>query len=321
MSKNVDSSVGIKRGLRRGLLLLKRERTWGTTLTLLSAVLILLQLFTVMLLGVYGVNRLLSSQAGLRLEVLPTATNEDIQTFFAAAHAEPTIATVAFITKEQAYDNQRKNDPDLVSFLDQYKLNNPFPDTFVVTLKSLGSYDSFRSFIERDQWKSVINPAFLSTVSEQERQVRALLSITDAIRSVTFIFLFMAVAVLLFVVLELVSRTVRSHGDELFLENTLGASPMSVLLPFIAEITILLVAALVIATLLVIGLILLLPLLMPALSTEVPFRAFSAEMQPLLLFTFPWVLLLELCLMPAVAYIGTFLGAGRKLLSPVAFFS
>lgn len=317
----MDSSIGIKRGLRRGLLLLKRERTWGTTLTLLSAVLILMQLFMVLLLGVYGVNRLLSAQAGLRLEVLPTASSQDVQTFFAAVHAYPDVASVSLVTKEQAYNDQRTLDPDLVSFLEQYKLSNPFPDTFVVTLTSLDAYDSFRQFVEQSQWKNVINPAFLSTVTDQERQVHDLLSVTDAIRSITFVFIFIAFAVLLFVVLELVSRTVRAHGEELFLENTLGASPLSVLLPFIAEITILLWAGLIIATAIVGALMALLPLLMPALAAEAPFRTFSAEMVSLLLSTVPWILVFEICVMPAIAYIGTFLGAGRKLLSPVAFFS
>ncbi len=321
MRKSVDSSVGIRRGFKRGLLLLQRERTWGTTLTLLSVVLVLVQLLMVMLLSVYGVNRLLSSQAALRLEAIASAPDQDIQTFFASVHANPDVESVSFVTKEQAYDEQRRRDPELAAFLDQYDLENPFPDTFVVTLKSLDAYDSFRQFIEQDQWQSVINPSFLSNVNTQERQIRDLLSITDAIRSVTYVFLFVAFAVLLFVVLELVTRTVRLHHDELFLENTLGASPVGVLLPFIAEMTILLLAATVIATAIVGALIALLPLLMPALSVETPFRAFSGEMRPMLLTVFPWIFILELCLMPAIAYVGTFLGAGRKLLSPVAFFS
>ncbi|UPA22540.1 permease-like cell division protein FtsX [Candidatus Peribacteria bacterium] len=321
MRKSMDSSVGIRRGLKRGLLLLKRERTWGATLTLLSAVLVLVQLFVVMLLSVYGVNRLLSSQAALRLEAIADAPDQDIQTFFAAVHAHPDVGSVSFVTKEQAYNEQRKRDPDLAAFLDQYQLENPFPDTFVVTLKSLDAYDSFRQFIEQDQWQSVINPTFLSTVNTQERQIRDLLSVTAAIRSVTYIFMFVAFAVLLFVVLELVSRTVRTHGDELFVENMLGASPIGVLLPFIAEMTILLLAGTIIATAIVGSLMTLLPFLMPALAMEAPFRAFATEVRPLLLFVFPWIVLLELCLMPAIAYIGTFLGAGRKLLSPVAFFS
>ncbi len=321
MASSMESSVGIRRAIGRGVQLLQRERTWGTTLTLLTAVLVLVQLFMVMLLGAYGVNQLLSSRAGLHLEVLPTASDGDVQSFFAAIHANPDVQSASFVTKEQAYAEQRNLNPDLMDFLDQYKLDNPFPDTFVVVLKSLDSYNSFRNFVEQPQWKSVINPSFLSKVTDQEKQIQDLLSVTNAIRSITFVFVFIAFTVLLFVVLELVSRTVRSHSGELFLENVLGASPLSVLLPFVVEMSILLLSATLIATALVLVVIVAIPFLMPALADETPFRAFSTQMGPLLLYMFPWILLIELCLMPALAYVGVFLGAGRKVMSPVAFFS
>lgn len=302
------------------MLLLKREGTWGSTLTLLTAVLVLVQLLVVFLLGVYGVNRLLSSQASLRLEVLPTAQDADIQDFFAAVHADESVSHVAFLTKDEAYAIERRRDPDLVAFLDQYKLDNPFPDTFVVTLASLDSYDVFRQFVEQGRWKSVINPSFLSSVTDQERQVRELLSVTEAIRSVTYVFIFVAFSILLFVVLELVGRTVRAHDQELFLETMLGASSMSMLLPFIAEMTLLLLGATLIAAVVVVGCIIALPLLMPSLAAEATFQTFAHEMRPLLLTVFPWMLVLELFLMPAIAYVGAFLGSGRKIVSPVAFF-
>jgi cell division protein FtsX len=302
------------------MLLLKREGTWGSTLTLFTAVLVLVQLLVVFLLGVHGVNRLLSSQASLRLEVLPTAQDADIQDFFAAVHADESVSKVEFLTKDEAYAIERTRDPDLVAFLDQYKLDNPFSDTFVVTLASLDSYDAFRQFVEQGRWKSVINPSFLSSVTDQERQVRELLSVTEAIRSVTFVFIFVAFSIVLFVVLELVGRAVRAHDEELFLETMLGASPMSMLLPFIGEMTLLLLGGTLIATVVVVGCIIALPLLMPSLVSEVPFHTFASEMKPLLLRVFPWILVLELFLMPAIAYVGAFLGSGRKIVSPVAFF-
>ncbi len=320
MLPTMDSSLSVKRALRRGLLLLSRQKKWGTTLALLSAVLLLTQMLVMFYLGVVSVDTLLSSQAGVRLEVISNAQDQDIQTFFAAAQSESTVSHVAYITKADALEQQRVRDPDLVSFLEQYKLENPFPDSFTVTLKSLDSYDSFRTFIEQDRWRTVINPSFLTAVTDQEHQIRQLLQVTNAMRSVSALFVFAACAVLLFLVLELISRSVRAHEDELFVETMLGASPVSVLLPFMAEMTVLLTGAMVIATLLMFALISGLPLFIPSIALEPAFRAFANAMTPLLLFTFPWIFIVELCLLPVIAYIGTFLGAGRKVLSPVAFF-
>lgn len=311
----------LKAGIRRGLQLLRREGKWGTTLTLLTAVMFLVQLLLFGVLSVYAVSGLLSSRAGLRIEVLSTATNQDIQSFFASVHARPEVASATYVTKDQAYQQERALDPDLVNFLDQYKLENPFPDTFVVTLTSLDRYSTFRQFLESSQWKSVISPSFLSQTTDQEQQIEALLQVADAIRSVTFLFLFVACMVVLFLIFELVSRSVRGRGNELFLESMLGASALSVLLPIMTEMAVLLLCATVLATLLVLAFATAVPFFMPALAGEAPFRAFAIEMQPLLLGVFPWIVLLELCLMPAIAYVGTFLGAGKKILSPIEFLS
>ena len=105
----------------------------------------------------------------------------------------------------------------------------------------------------------------------------------------------------------------------MFLENMLGAPPASILLPFMVEMTVLLLLAAVVATVMVLLCIFIVPFFAPSLALEAPFRAFSAAFRPLLFFTFPWMFILELCILPVIAYIGTFLGAGRKMLSPTAF--
>jgi cell division protein FtsX len=319
MKQVAPPSPSLRRAVNAGLLLLRRDNSWGTTLTLLTAILFLVQLLVIAVLGVSAVNGLLSSRAALRLEVLSTAGTQDVQNFFATVRSRPEVAAVAYVTKQQAYDEQRKTDPDLVAFLDQYKLDNPFPDTFVVTLSSLSLYGSFRQFLEQPQWKTIINPSFLSQTTDQERQVESLLQISTAIRSVTFFFLFVAFVVLLFLVLEMVSRTVQERGRELFLESVLGASALSMLLPIMAGMAILLITAVILATVLALVFALALPFFIPSLAAEAPFSAFSSEIQPLLLTVFPWIVLLELCVMPLLAYVGAFIGAGRKIESPLAF--
>ncbi len=101
----------------------------------------------------------------------------------------------------------------------------------------------------------------------------------------------------------------------------LGASPPSVLLPFMVEMIILLCAALAIAMLLTVAFLWALPFFIPALADESPFKAFASAMRPLLAFNLPWIFVVEVCLLPAVAYVGTFLGAGKKMLSPKVFLS
>lgn len=311
----------VQRGLQRGVQQIAREKSWPTTLLLLAATLTLTQLFLVFLLAVNGVGRVLVTQAALQVEVLPTAADADIQALYAALRNHPSMEDVQFVTSEQAYQLQKARDPELISFLEEYKLANPFPDTFAVTLVSLNTYDDFVQEIQKQEWRSVVNPASLSTAGEREQETRALLQVTDGMRTLSMLFLVLAVLILFFVILEWVTRTASRRGQELVLEHLLGAPGSAVLLPFAMEMTILLMAGTLIGTILVLAFINLLPVFMPAIAMEAPFRMLQTELMPLLLSVFPLIVLVELIAMPVLAYVGTWLGVKGKLPDTFTLFS
>lgn len=310
----------LKRGLTRALHQISRDRSWGATLTLLTALMVLMQLLVVFLLGANGVNRLLVSRSAIQLEVLESAQDQDVQELYAALRGQPFSESVSFVTREQAYELQKQRDPELISFLEEYNLTNPFPDTFSVTLHSLSDYDAFAAFVQQERWRSVVNPSYLSSVTRQEHEVRSLLEVTGGIRTLTALFLFIAIVVLCFVIVEWATRTTMRRGDELTLENLLGAPSHAVLLPFAAEMAILLLCALALGTVLVLMLIALLPLIMPAIALEQVFAQLQTHVMPSLYAFLPFLILLEIVLFPVLAFAGTMLGVHRKLLWPATLF-
>jgi len=316
-----DTALFLKRGLRRGMQQITRDRTWGTTVTLLSALMILMQLLMVFLLGVQAVNRLLISRAAIQLEVLPGAADQEIQELYASLRAQSFVDHVAYVPSEKAYELQRQRDPELVAFLEEYSLDNPFPDTIEVTLATLGEYDTLTQFIQQDRWRTVINPSYLSSVTAQEREIRSLLQVTSGIRTLTVLFLCVAFAVLCFVVIEWAARATHRRSQEIMLENLLGAPPVAVLLPFVTEMTILLLSALFIGTVLVALFLFVLPLFLPALALESAYGEVSGQILPLLTSVFPLLLLFEILLLPALSAGGTVLGTRKKLLWPARLLS
>lgn len=303
----------LRRGGKRGIQQIVRDRTWGTTLVLLTALMVLMQLLVVFLLGVQGVNHMLASRAAIQMEVLPGASDQNIQEFYAALRAEEFIQDIEYVPREQAYQIQRERDPDLVAFLEEYKLDNPFPDIFRITLSQAASYDTFVAFVQREQWRQVVDPSFLSSVTEQEQEVRSLLNVTGAIRMLTFIFLIVAFIVLCFVILEWVSRTTQRRGGEVMLESLLGAPAHAVLLPFVAEMALLLLGALLLGSALVLLFTAALPAIMPAIAMEEAFQAVRADITPLLWSVFPVVFIIEAFVLPLLALAGTMIGARGQL--------
>ncbi len=298
----------LKRGMRRGLATLKRERGWGTSLGALVGVALLVQLFLVLCLGVRGVDGLLRTQTDLRLQVNDGITDRTVQEFLVAARAHPDVERVQYITREQAYERERRANPDLVAFLEQFKIQNPFPDTVAVTLRSLSGYDRFAAFVKGEQWQKVIDPTFLSQTSGQENELRKMLRLTDAGQSLSLLVLFLTGCILLFIVIELVRRRAFLRKEEVFVERMSGAREASVVVPFATEATVLLITALFLSLGCLFIILLLLPTLVPALADLGTFGPLRAEIGRLITLYGPMLFLLELLLAPAVGFVGAFLG-------------
>lgn len=315
MQLDPDAAIIWKRGIQRGLTTLRREREWGTTLGVLIGTLLLFQMVLIILLGMQGMQSLLKSRTDIRLEVLPSATNQQVGEFFSVLQQQEFVEDAAFITKEQAYERAKEYDPELIAFLEEFAMGNPFPDTVGVTLRSLDDYMTFRRYVEQEQWNGIIDPTFLSEVTDQEAQVTELLRFTKAGRSLTLLVLSLVGAVLLFITTELVRRRVLGRSNEVLVEKLVGASPLSMFVPFATEACVLIGIATIASLLLSMVLLFLLPSMVPALQNGGVLSALSAEVSPLLRTALPQYFLSELFLIPVIAAAGTWFGMKRELLA------
>lgn len=302
------TSILLSRGVRRGLLTLSRERGWWATLVTLFGILLLLQLLVVAVIGVRGTHALLQSRLDLRLQIQETAADPDIQQFLVSARDLPYVSHVTYITKEQAYEQERTHSPDLVAFLEQFHIQNPFPDTVAVTLRNLKDYDTFATFAKQEQWRTVVDPRFLSQATDQEQEVHQMLRLTEAGGILIGFFLALIACVLLFILIELVRRRALIRREEIFVERLVGAHELSVLVPFATEAALLVMGAVVLSAAFVCGLLFILPLAIPALGPTGPFRELNAQLSSLLPLWLPLVFALELLAAPVLSFLGAYLG-------------
>ncbi|TSC59188.1 MAG: hypothetical protein Greene041619_24 [Candidatus Peregrinibacteria bacterium Greene0416_19] len=301
----------VKRGLRRGYVSLLRERTWAGAFTTLLGIVLLGQLFLFLMIGVQGLQHLLRARTDLRLELLTSATDQDAQLFFAAARALPAVERAVYITKEKAYEEERRRDPNLVQFLEKYGLRNPFPDTIGVTLRSLEDVDSFITFTRQPQWKSVIDPSYLTKATDQEREARELLHVTLAIRALVSLLIVLLSVVVLAVTVSLIRSRSAAREEEVTVERLVGADEVSVLLPFAMEAGILLLLSLLLATLLTAVIVNLLPLAVPALAADGAFGGLTREVVHLLRRSWFWILALQILCVPFISVVGAWWGVRK----------
>ncbi len=308
--------VIIRRGIGRGLLTLWRERQWMSALGALFGVFLLVQLLLLVLTGLEGVQTVLKHRTDLRLEITQDASVQDIQVFLVELQNLAFVRDTVYITKEKAFEQTRKTDPDLIAFLEEFNMENPFTDSIGVTLSDLDHYESFSTFVEDERWRGVVDPSFLSTMSDQEKQVYALLNITNAVRSLTVTILVVTAAALVFIVTELIRRRAIARSDEVLVERLVGATPLSITLPFITEAVVLLFIAIILSTALMLLLASFLPIYIPALGQNGVLDPLRREVSPLMTTLLPTLLLLEIAVMPLIASIGAYLGVRPQIRSP-----
>ena len=297
--------IGFRRGVKRGIANVVREQGWGMSLVSLFGVLLLGQMLLLLVIGVHAGLELLRENTDLRLEVLSTAADAQIQDFYQNVRQLPYVADAVYITREQAYERQKQRDPELVGFLTKFGMGNPFPETLGVRLKRLEDYPTFIQFLKQPVFSSVVNPNFLSQTTDQEQQVHRLTDIVSSARSLLLLIMGVLLVVVLFVVVELVRRRAIAKREELFVEQLVGADRSMIFLPFCTEMVSLLVLALFLSAAFAAGLIFLLPWILPALALDGMFAAWSQATLGVLVQTLPWIVLAELATVIFLGILGT----------------
>ena len=299
------SSLSLRRGLRQGLQNIVRESGWASALASLTGMMLLCQFLVLAVVGLGAGIRMLGEQTDLRLEILEGATDKQIQDFIQNVQSLPYVTDTAYITREQAYERFKNKDPELIGLFSAFGVENPFPETVGVRLRRLGDYDQFVTFLKQPAFASVVNPNFLSTTTDQEREIRSVLDAISGLRLFVAGGTIVLGIVLLLVIMELLRRRALLRSDELFIEQLVGASPATILFPFFVEMLVLLLISLALSAVIGFLLALLLPWLLPMLSPTGLLGSWMQLMRSGLLRSLPVILLAKGVGIVVLAGLGT----------------
>src|SRR3989344_928433 len=290
----------LQRGIRRGVRTLRREHDWLGTLGALTGIFILLQLLGLGLATATAGETLLKERTELQLELRAGTNDRDISDLMTALQDLPYVAKAAFMTREQAYDRARRADPELIGFLEEYGLSNPFNDAVTVTLTSLEHYRELLGTLEDPQWQSIVDPSFLSDATAEQEYVEGLMELTKGIRSLVLFVLGIGGATLLFIVVNLTRTRALARSEEVLVERIAGAQTATILLPFAAEASILLAVATIVSFIVTVLLTAFAPAIVPALHMGGALGELWNTVRSLLHTAIPFAFALELLMIPLI---------------------
>ncbi len=313
LRETLMATVFLRRAAKRGIVNVFREEGFGTAVGSIFGVVLLAQIIMLLAVGMQGGLVLLRERTDLRLQIRDTATDPQIQDLYQSVRQLPYVEDAVYVTREQAYERQKKRDPTLIDFLVKFGIDNPFPDTLGVRLRTLEDYPAFLQFLKQPVYAAVIDPTFLSTTTDQEAQVQQLTSVVASAQIILMFIVGLVVVVLLFVVVELIRRRALSKRQELFIEQLVGASRAEILMPFMVEMACMLLAALLASLVLSGVLVILLPHFLPALGADGTFGQWSVAAASVLRRWAPWTIVIELMLVGLLSAVGTLIALRSQM--------
>ncbi len=301
--------------VRHGLRMLRRDHSYGALLATLTGTLFLFHLLAIITMGISGAEQSLASATDVRVSLLASASDDQIQTFFSALKKQPFTAQTVYVTKEQAYETQRQTDPSLTQLIERAQLGNPFRDTIAVRMTDGSSVDALQSFLRDSEWASVVDPASLSTIATQEARSEELLAGAHAVRFISALLLFLSLGVTVFILVMSFDARAELRSEEVTVSRLLGARTNTVLLPFVTEAAVLLLLASVLSACAVAITLGLFPIFFPPLVTGGSLAMLWQTAMGNLLFLSPVLLGLHILCAPIIAWFGVKMGVRLPRLS------
>lgn len=296
--------------VRFGWLMFTRQKKTFHTIFLLTVAVLLCNVLLAGALGGRALRSVLSADATVHIDIIPTANDSDIQSLYAALVDQPWVRVVALQTSAQALSDARRKHPELVAMLDAYHFADPFPTSIVVTPRGESVSSSIATFLGEPRWQSIVAPYALGNMQTGYERALRLLRIADGL-SAAFSFFAVAgwllVVVLLFHVLV---QAVSTHKDELSLLHRMGANRRQLIVPFLSDVTVMLTLGVLWGALLFAMMVLWAVMTKPA----DPFlQTLTSSFLSLLRSWGALILLLELLCVPLLVGGATLLSAGHLL--------
>ena len=138
----------------------------------------------------------------------------------------PSVASVDFVSKEDAYKSQLESMGDEASLLDGLE-EHPLPDAYKVTLENLNDYDNVMTMLT-----SVENTLSVRGNSDLAGQVR---QIRSGVTYISVGMIIMLLAVSLFIIANTVRVTMYNRRLEISIMKAVGATNWFIRWPFIIE--------------------------------------------------------------------------------------
>jgi cell division transport system permease protein len=204
---------------RNGLMSLAATASMVLMLVMLSGLVILLS-------GLDATLKYVESEVEVVAYLKDSATPQDVSLLQADLQAMPQVASVTYVSKEQALADFQTRQPDVANLVNTLP-NNPLPASFQIGLRDAGGYIDVATFLR--------SQSPIDTVQDIKKTVSQMISVISVLRTGGIAVLAVVGLTVLFIIVNTIRLAVVARAEEIEIMRLVGASDAFIRWPFIFE--------------------------------------------------------------------------------------
>ena len=204
---------------RNGLMSLAATASMVLMLVMLSGLVILLS-------GLDATLKYVESEVEVVAYLKDSATPQDVSLLQADLQAMPQVASVTYVSKEQALADFQTRQPDVANLVNTLP-NNPLPASFQIGLRDAGGYIDVATFLR--------SQSPIDTVQDIKKTVSQMISVISVLRTGGIAVLAIVGLTVLFIIVNTIRLAVVARAEEIEIMRLVGASDAFIRWPFIFE--------------------------------------------------------------------------------------
>lgn len=147
----------------------------------------------------------------------------------------PEVKKIIYTSKEEALDKFQETNPEVYTFLRQYKLNNPLPSSIGIVANHIEDNLTILTFLKQELYKNTINQEQIKNNFEAKKRTQTLISITQFIYQSGQYLVGLFLIVVILITLNTINMLINRRAKEILIMRLVGAKYHFIRLPFILE--------------------------------------------------------------------------------------
>jgi len=226
----------IKRASKNALHSILRNKILSIATILIIS--LMLFVFNLVLALSYASDSIISNvgeKLDISVEVQSDVENYQIQSLVNTLKRNPDIKEVVHISKQDALNKFGSKYPNVISFLNHHKLENPLPDVIRIVSTDVSKNNLVIDFLENPQFGNLINQEKLIKNFEQKDRNEKILGITRSIKRMSFWLIIIFASVGLMIIFNSININIHTHSKEIQIMQLVGAKHSFIRSGFIFE--------------------------------------------------------------------------------------